>query len=130
MELRMKQLLLIAVLVLPFGAMTQHVKKKYLGAYSGTIPGYTLLVGNATVSVSPAKISVLLGEDFTLTQVIGNDQQSGSWSIASQDKTMYTIEVRFEQQQLLERFILDKKTKSLRREGFFPQPSVVLSKQD
>jgi hypothetical protein len=129
MELNGKQLLLLLLLVLPLGVMAQSVKKKYLGMYSGTIPAYTMVVGETTVTVASSTIRVLIAENFSCTQVIGNDQQSGKWKVVTQDKTSYTLEVRLENQQLLERFIIDKKTKSLQREGFFPQPDVVLLKE-
>jgi hypothetical protein len=124
-----KHFFLFFLILLPIVSEAQSLKKKYLGIYRGTIPAYVLSAGTSTIQVEAASISISLFDDKTCSQTIGNDLLKGSWQIVSQSKTSFTIELKLENQVMVEQCVLDKKTKQLLRDGFYPQPNVLLEKQ-
>jgi hypothetical protein len=124
-----KHFFLLFLILLPMVSIGQALKKKYLGIYTGAIPAFVLSAGTSTIQVDAASISIALMEDKTCTQSIGNDQRKGTWKLIAQSKTSYTLELTLENQIMIERCVLDKKSKQLLREGFYPQPDALLTKQ-
>lgn len=124
-----KRFLLLILLLLPIVSSAQSLKKKYIGVYRGSISAYVLSVGNSTLTVDAASIVIAFSNDQTCVQTIGNDQLNGTWSVVSETKTTYTIEMKLNNQVMLERCVLEKKSKKLLREGFYPQPDALLDKQ-
>jgi len=105
----------------------QHLKKKLYGVYTGTIPGYTLDIGSDVIEVSSTSITIDLSEE-RVTQQLGNTLQQGTWEIVSSDKQVVVLSVRLEGQLTEELLTLYKKTKTISREGIFPQPTTELTK--
>lgn len=124
-----KRFLLLILLLLPIVSSAQSLKKKYIGVYRGSISAYVLSVGNSTLTVDAASIVIAFSNDQTCVQTIENDQLNGTWSVVSETKTTYIIEMKLNNQVMLERCVLEKKSKKLLREGFYPQPDALLDKQ-
>jgi hypothetical protein len=123
----MKTGLIICCLFLGCAAFGQNIKKKLYGTYEGTIAGYKLDIGQTVVDVYAATIQIVLSEDATAKQTIGSETTRGTWKIEDTEKGYYVIVLKLEGQQAEERLILYKKTRTMTREGIFPQPDAVLT---
>lgn len=123
----MKNLLVIPFLVLSCAAFGQSLKKKFLGTYSGTVPGYKIDIGSGVVDVAAAGLTIVLTAEG-VTQTLGKSVRTGTWRIDEAEKTYYVILLRLEGQIAEERIVLQKKSKEMVREGIFPQPDATLKK--
>jgi len=125
----MKNWLVFCFLLIGCSTFGQHLKKKLYGTYTGTIPAYTLDIGSDVVEVLATTITIDLSEE-RVTQQLGKTVQQGTWEIVHSDKQVIVLSVRLEGQLTEEVLTLYKKTKTINREGIFPQPTSELTKQD
>jgi hypothetical protein len=122
----MKTGLIICCLFLGCAAFGQQIKKKLYGTYWGTIAAYKMDIGQTVVDVNAAKIQITLLDNATAEQTIGSKTLKGTWSITDTEKTYYVIVLKLEGQEAEERLLLYKKTRTMVREGIFPQPDAML----
>jgi len=122
----MKISLIICCLFLGLPAFGQNIKKKLYGTYEGTIPGYKMDIGQTVVDVNAITIRIKLTEDGLAEQHLGSKTLRGTWKVRSDEKTHYVIILKLEGQEAEERIILYKKTRTMKREGIFPQPDANL----
>lgn len=125
----MKNWLVFCFLLISCSVFSQHLKKKLYGIYTGTIPAYTLDIGSDVIDVNATTITIDLSEE-RITQQLGNTLQQGTWEIVTSDKLVIVLSVRLEGQLTEELLTLYKKTKTIRREGIFPQPTTELTKKN
>ena len=125
----MKNWLVFCFLLISCTVVGQHLKKKLYGIYTGTIPAYTLDIGADVIDVNATTITIDLSEE-RVTQQLGNTLQQGTWEIVTSDKLVIVLSVRLEGQLTEELLTLYKKTKTIRREGIFPQPTTELTKKN
>lgn len=122
-------LLLLILVVMPFGGQTQtlvsSVKKKYLGKYEGVIPSYTVSADTSQYEVEKVAISIDLTSKEVLKRV-GRLEQHGTYKILFKDKSYYVIELHFPAFALTEKWMLKEKSKELIREGGLNLPAVRL----
>jgi hypothetical protein len=123
---RMKISLIICCLFLGLSAFGQNIKKKLYGTYEGTISGYKMDIGQTVVDVNAVAIQIKLTEDGLAEQKLGSKILRGTWRIKSDEKTYYVIVLKLTGQEAEERVILYKKTRTMKREGIFPQPDANL----
>jgi hypothetical protein len=109
-------------------AYGQTVKKKLLGTYEGTIPAYRMDVGQTVVNVEAATIRIELLDGAVIVQQLDAKKQRGTWEVDDTEKAYYVIVYRLEGQVAEERIILYRKTRTMEREGIFPQPDATLVK--
>ena len=107
----------------------QHLKKKFYGTYKGVIPAYKMDIGSDVVDVASASITIVLSPEGVVQQ-LGNSTKNGTWKLITTEKTVYILSLRLEGQLTEEQLVLDKKTKAMIRQGFFPQPDTPLMKED
>jgi hypothetical protein len=108
----------------------QTLKKKYLGAFSGTLPGYAILAGEEILEVEQAMISITLLPENKVEEQIGSAKTDGVYRITSETKSTFILHVDYPNQLVYEELILDKKAKTVQRKGFYPQPECVLNKSN
>lgn len=123
----MKKFLILCLLLLSFPVFGQHLKRKFLGTYSGTIPAYKMHAGNSVIDVASAQISIEL-TDGQVIQQIGQSSRKGTWEITKTEKCCYYITLRLEGQLAEEQLVLTKKTRDILRRGLYPQPDARLEK--
>lgn len=121
----MKNWLIICCLLASCGTFGQSIKKKLYGTYEGTIPSYKVEMGTGVVDVNATAIRIQL-LDHSVVQQLGNSTQTGTWKVEDNEKAYYVIIVHLQGQLTEERIILYKKTKTMTREGIFPQPDCEL----
>lgn len=124
----MRFCLLFLVLTCSFSGISQEIKKKYLGAYSGEIPSYALELGEEVFQVQSAVIEIRLNPEGLLTEKIGAKETNGTYQFTKEDKNAIYFEVRLDGQFIPENYVLYKKEKRLERKGIYPQPDVFLKK--
>lgn len=113
-----------------FTSYSQELKKKYAGNYEGELPGYVMYIGEQTVNVAPCVVTVAWFPNAPFVQKLGGKfEQKGTWKITFMSKTVYRIEVLFNEQQVVEQFEFDRKTKTLTRIGLFPQSNAALTRK-
>lgn len=126
----MRVYILILFAVLPLVSMGQKeitLRKKYLGAYKGTIPAYKMDTGDEVVEVSSAAIAInLTPEDVTIS--IGNNSLHGKYTVMFEAKDYYLLDVVVDGQLANERIMVYKHGKHLSRDGMYPQPVAELNK--
>ena len=119
------------LLVLPMFANAQRtieLKRKYLGQYIGTIPGYKVESSEDIMNVTPTDILIKIGK----TQVeitVGGNTLFGSYEVMFEAQKYYLIEVQVEGQLATERIMVYKRGKRLSRDGMYPQPVTELKKK-
>lgn len=111
-----------------FSGVSQEIKKKYLGAYSGEIPSYALELGDEVYQVQSAPIEIHLNLDGALIEKIGAKELKGTYQFIKEDKNGIYLEVKLDGQFIPESYVLYKKDKRLERKGIYPQPDVFLRK--
>lgn len=119
---------LIILALFPYTASAQHLKKKNLGLYTGTIPSYAMLSGEQILEVSSTGIQLEFKDEQQVTETIGSNQSMGNYIIVSESKTEIKIAISYPNMMVREELILDKKTHLLVRKGFYPQPDCTLKK--
>jgi hypothetical protein len=124
----MKNWLIICFLFVASTGFGQHLKKKFYGTYTGVIPAYKLDIGSDVVDVASASITIVLSADGVVQQ-LGNSTKNGTWKIISTEKNYFILSLRLEGQLAEEQVVLDKKSKTMVREGIFPQPDAELAKE-
>jgi hypothetical protein len=124
----MKIGLITCCLLAGCNAYGQTVKKRLLGAYEGTIPAYRMDIGQTVVNVEPTTIRIELLENGRIVQQLDRKKQEGTWTLDDSEKAYYVITYRLEGQAAEERLILYRKTRTIERDGIFPQPDAILNK--
>lgn len=125
----MKQWMLFFFLLASFAVVAQKpLKKRFCGEYTGQIGAYKLNTGSQLIDVSATDISVKIKKtelDFT----IGRNEMTVPYAWEKKDKN--TIQLTFVRtvDQAPETLFLNRKSKTIKRIGIFPQPDVLLSKQ-
>jgi len=112
-----------------FQSAAQQLKKKNLGVYTGTIPSYTLAVGEQVLEVSSTGIQLEFKADKQVTETIGSVPTNGTYTIVSESKTEIIVVVNYPNAMVQEELVLNRKTHELERKGFYPQPGCILKKQ-
>jgi predicted GNAT superfamily acetyltransferase len=127
----MKWIVIVAFFTLfanSVSAQAVRLKRKYLKEYQGEMPKFNALIGKDLLEVTPAKLIVKLDKD-SLFLSIGNSNYEGIYSAtksANTDEVLLLMER--DNTQIAERFILNKKNKTIVRKGIFPQPDVCLNR--
>jgi hypothetical protein len=105
-------------------AQTVRLKRKYLKEYQGEMPKYSALIGKEMLEVSPVKM-----DKDSLFLSIGNSEYKSVYS-ASKSTNSDEVILLMERDNtgIQERFILNKKNKTVVRKGVFPQPDVCLNR--
>ena len=109
-------------------AQTVRLKRKYLKEYQGEMPKYSALIGKEMLEVSPTTIVIKLDKDSVFLS-IGNSDYKSVYTVS---KSINTDEVILlmerENTGIQERFVLNKKNKTIVRKGIVPQPDVCLNR--
>ena len=106
---------------------TVKLKKKYLKAYDGTLPSYSINLGEEIVKVNSEYLKVTLKKD-SLFVLVGKVNYSGTYKVEKITKKEYKITGAMEETGIPALFFLDLKKKTLLRKGVFPQPEAFLQK--
>ncbi len=106
---------------------TVKSKKKYLKAYDGTIPSYSINLGEEIVKVNSEYLKVTLKKD-SLFVLVGKVKYGGTYKVEKITKKEYKITGAMEETGIPALFFLDLKNKTLLRKGVFPQPEAILQK--
>jgi hypothetical protein len=126
----MKNLLLTISLLLCSFSWTQkpiELKKKFLGSYSGTIASFKLDTGEDLVDVEREKIVIRIEADSVLIQ-IGRNRLAGSYLVLFEAKKYYVLDCLIPGRLAGERIVVYKLGKKISRDGLYPQPSAMLTK--
>ncbi len=124
----MRFCLLALILIGSFHGISQEIKKKYLGTYSGEIPSYALELGEEVFQVQTAAIEIQLNAEGVLIEKIAAKELKGTYRFLKEDKNAIYFEAKLDGQFIPESYILYKKDKRLERKGIYPQPDVFLKK--
>ena len=106
---------------------TVKLKKKYLKAYDGTLPSYSINLGEEIVKVNSEYLRVTLKKD-SLFVLVGKVKYVGTYKVEKITKKEYKITGAMEETGIPALFLLDLKNKTLLRKGVFPQPEALLQK--
>lgn len=114
-----------------FVAFGQSVKlkKKYLKAYDGTLPSYSINLGEEIVKVNSEILRVTLKKD-SLFVLVGKVKYGGTYKAEKITKKEYKITGAMEETGIPALFFLDLKNKTLLRKGVFPQPEALFTIPD
>lgn len=124
----MKLVVFLFTCTFAFGSFGQTVKlkKKYLKAYEGTVPSYSINLGEEIVKVNSENIKVTLKKD-SLFVLVGKVNYGGTYKVEKITKKEYKITGTMEETGIPALFFLDLKNKTLLRKGVFPQPESILN---
>jgi hypothetical protein len=127
----MKLVMFLFAFTFAFGTFGQSVKlkKKYLKAYDGTLPAYSINLGEEIVKVNSEYLKVTLKKD-SLYVLVGKVKYSGTYKVEKITKKEYKITGVIEETGIPALFFLDLKNKTLLRKGVFPQPEALLTIPD
>ncbi len=106
---------------------TVKLKKKYLKAYDGTLPSYSINLGEEIVKVNSEYLRVTLKKD-SLFVLVGKVKYVGTYKVEKITKKEYKITGAMEETGIPALFSLDLKNRTLLRKGVFPQPETLLQK--
>ena len=125
--------LLLAILLISTSAISYSqkeidLKKKYLGNYSGQIPGYKYDTGSEVLDVAPTAIRIQL-EEGKITLAIGSEVLTGTYYVMFKAKTYFLLDCDIDGQLASERIMVYKHGNRLRRDGMYPQPVSELTKK-
>lgn len=125
------RILIIALVLIPQFSngqkLVDEIKRKFLGAYQGTISTYKVDTGSELIDVEETIIFINLTNDHIIIE-IGNNKISGFYTVLFEGEDYYVLNARLEGQLQSERIIVHQKGKTLTREGIHPQPNAVLEK--
>ncbi|MGV3610317.1 MAG: hypothetical protein ACO1N0_05180 [Fluviicola sp.] len=124
----MRFCLLVLILIASFSGISQEIKKKHLGTYSGEIPSYALELGEEVFQVQTAAIEIQLNAEGILIEKIATKELKGTYQFLKEDKNAIYFEGKLDGQFIPESYILYKKDKRLERKGIYPQPDAFLKK--
>ena len=127
----MRNWTLLVFMMLSFAMLGQKsikIKKKYLGIYAGVIPAYEVKLNDGLTSVDGIEISFVLDKDEKVEIQIGDEKKESTYTVLEKIKNDYTIEVRTDGEEYVEKLELKGKDKMLIREGLYPQPKATLIK--
>jgi hypothetical protein len=105
------------------------LKKKYLKVYDGTLPSYSINLGEEIVKVNSEILKVTLKKD-SLFVLVGKVKYCGTYKVEKITKKEYKITGAMEETGIPALFFLDLKNKTLLRKGVFPQPEALLTIPD
>ena len=127
----MKIVVFLFVSTFVFGAFGQSVKlkKKYLKVYDGTLPSYSINLGEEVVKVNSEYLKVTMKKD-SLFVLVGKVKYGGTYKVEKITKKEYKITGAMEETGIPALFFLDLKNKTLLRKGVFPQPEALLTIED
>lgn len=129
--MKLTRLILITYLIVPCfcGAQTMvtELKKKNYGTYTGEIPSYIYSSDTSLFTIDATPIEIRVSEN-ALALTIGKLHKKGSYHILFKNKNYYVLDAFFEGDILTERIILYEKTKTMIREGSYPQPNALLKR--
>lgn len=129
--MKLTRLIVIVYLIVPFFSEAQakvtELKKKNYGTYKGEIPSYIQSSDTSLFTIDATPIEIQVSEN-AISLTIGKLNKKGSYHILFKDKNYYVIDAFFEGDILTERIILYEKTKSMIREGSYPQPNAMLKR--
>ena len=111
-----------------FSAQTVRLKRKYLKEYKGEMPKYSALIGKEMLEVSSAKIVIKLDKDSVFLSIGESDYKSVYTASKSTNTDEIILIMERDNTKIEERFILNKKNKTIVRKGIFPQPDVCLNR--
>lgn len=103
------------------------LKKKYFGAYKGTIPAYKIDTGEDVVEVGSADIMVNIKEG-KIEINIGKNALQGEYEVMFEAREYFLLDAKIEGQMANERIMVYKQGRKLSRDGMFPQPIAELRK--
>lgn len=124
----MRFYLLLLIIVSSFNGVSQEIKKKYLGVFTGEIPSYALELGQEVYQVKSTAIEVQLKPQGIVIEKIASKEMKGTYLFLKEDKNTIYLEVKLDGQFVPESYVLYKKEKRLERKGIYPQPDVFLKK--
>jgi hypothetical protein len=108
-------------------SMVKEMKQKNYGVYSGEIGGYNYLLDTLTVQVESAPIEITVDKS-NISITIGKINKKGSYHVLFKGSDYYVLDAFFEGDVLTERIVINEKTKSMIREGSYPQPNTTLKR--
>lgn len=126
----MRHLLLIGFITLAVSGFAQKeidLKKKFFGAYKGTIPAYKIDMGQDVVEVGPADIMIYISAD-KIEINIGKNALHGVYTVMFEASEYFLLDAKIDGQIANERIMVYKHGKKLSRDGMFPQPIAELRK--
>lgn len=126
----MMKFLIVFILIVPMTSLAQkkiELKRRYLGSYEGTIPGYKVESSQDILDVSPALIQIEIGKN-QVELTVGGNTLYGTYEIMFEAKKYYLMDVTVEGQLATERILVYKTGKHLSRDGMYPQPVTELKK--
>lgn len=94
--------------------------------YEGTIPSYSINLGEELVKVNSEYVKVTIKKD-SLQVLVWKINYSGTYQVDKISKKEYKITGNMEQTGIPALFFLNLKDKTLVRKGVFPQPETILS---
>lgn len=124
----MRFYLLLFIFACSFHGISQEIKKKYLGVYTGEIPSYALELGEEVFQVQSTSIEIQLKPEGILVEKITAKEITGTYQFIKEDKNAIYFEAKLKEQFIPESYVLYKKDKRLERKGIYPQPDVFLKK--
>jgi hypothetical protein len=126
----MKKLLLVVSFLVCSTAWSQkpiELKKKFLGSYSGMIASFKLDTGEDLVDIEREKISLMIDVD-SVKFTIGRNSLTGSYTVLFEAKKYYVLDCIIPGRLAGERVVIYKAGKKISRDGLYPQPSAMLTK--
>lgn len=103
------------------------LKKKYLGAYNGTIPSYQIDSGTDLIDINAQKISISIKVDSIMFEINKNLYQ-GTYKVLFEASKYYVLNCTIDNRQIGERVVVYKRGNKISRDGLYPQPSAMLAK--
>lgn len=108
-------------------SMVKEMKQKNYGTYSGEIGGYNYLLDTLTVQVESAPIEIVVDKS-NISITIGKINKKGSYHVLFKGNDYYVLDAFFEGDVLTERIVINEKSKTMIREGSYPQPNTTLKR--
>lgn len=104
-----------------------NINRKWQGTFEGNIPAYQLNTGNELLEVESNSIKVVIEKDKFILG-LGLFKYVGEYVSAKQSRKTLYVEGKIEGRTVNEYFVIDRKTKCLKRTGIVPQPTVILNR--
>lgn len=126
----MKNAVLLVLFLIPFLVLSQaqvKFKKKYLGKYTGNVPGFVYVDGGQEIAVRSTPINIEITKDSVFVNV-GNQAVKGVYNVLFKAKTYYLLECTIEGQLSKEKILVYKRGRKISRDGIYPQPVTELKK--